>query len=607
MPVDVSALVRVALDGGDSDYSAPYRYKITKSDGTMRPLSLAHPKAQLNAANFLTSYDHLITYYAGRSRFSLRYPARVASTFIYRSPYADMHKYRDANVDAVGEDRIARHPSSYFAYGGHTRYHQFFASDDFYSLEKGFSRLLMLDISKCFSSIYTHTVTWAVKDMPHGKQHTGAVSFGNEFDRVMQRMNYNETNGLAVGSEVSRICAEIVLQAVDDRVETRLQKLRLAHGVDYGVRRYVDDFTVFSNSASTEATVRHVIADELSKFNLHLNDSKSVSLARPFQTGMSAVNDAIARVLDEFWNAHTIRDGDDRRMSFAKMVGGRQSVARRFIRTLKTICYEQDADYGSVASFVIAAIDIRIQWLIDSADRRKKDADLHGRHLDLMLCLLEIAFFLYSVSPSVPASAKLARSIILIHRFTTANLTGRVDQVSEEVLQWALDFFSQPFGHEELDGAHVPIEQLNVLLALGELGSAYRSRLEATLLRLIELAPSDYFTIVTSLYVARGTLELMEVTSAIEAAIRKGLPNLNLSFRSADAHLALDVLGCPYLTEALRHAVLQSLFQANQLGAIGKARRDVVIADFSNNPWFVRWGRIDLLRMLERRELNSVY
>lgn len=43
-------------------------------------------------------------------------------------------------------------------------------------------------------------------------------SFGSKFDSLMQRMNYNETNGILIGPEVSRIFSEIILQAVDAEV-----------------------------------------------------------------------------------------------------------------------------------------------------------------------------------------------------------------------------------------------------------------------------------------------------------------------------------------------------------------------------------------------------
>src|SRR3546814_6195653 len=64
----------------------------------------------------------------------------------------------------------------------------------------------------------------------------------------MQRANYNETNGIVVGPEFSRVFAEIILQRVDQKVIANLAVNGLVFNRDYEIRRYVDDFFVFSNA-----------------------------------------------------------------------------------------------------------------------------------------------------------------------------------------------------------------------------------------------------------------------------------------------------------------------------------------------------------------------
>ncbi|EXS67912.1 hypothetical protein BF95_26490 [Sphingobium sp. Ant17] len=50
------------------------------------------------------------------------------------------------------------------------------------------------------------------------KDNTNSTGFANEFDRLMQSMNYNETNGICVGPEISRVFAEIIFSEVDRRI-----------------------------------------------------------------------------------------------------------------------------------------------------------------------------------------------------------------------------------------------------------------------------------------------------------------------------------------------------------------------------------------------------
>ena len=65
----------------------------------------------------------------------------------------------------------------------------------------------------------------------------------------MQGMNYQETNGIIIGPEFSRLFAEVILQYVDQRVEQELLlKHEYRHKVDYECYRYVDDYFFFYNN-----------------------------------------------------------------------------------------------------------------------------------------------------------------------------------------------------------------------------------------------------------------------------------------------------------------------------------------------------------------------
>ena len=80
----------------------------------------------------------------------------------------------------------------------------------------------------------------------------------------MQRSNNNETNGIPIGSEVSRIFAEIIFQQIDFNVIQILsEKHSHRFGCDYHFVRYVDDYVVFSNTTDVMDVVSYIISDEL--------------------------------------------------------------------------------------------------------------------------------------------------------------------------------------------------------------------------------------------------------------------------------------------------------------------------------------------------------
>jgi len=72
-------------------------------------------------------------------------------------------------------------------------------------------------------------------------------TFGYKFDKLLMDLNYNETNGIVIGPEFSRIFAEIILQRIDLHVLRRTEEQGLKHKTDYEVFRYVDDYFLFCN------------------------------------------------------------------------------------------------------------------------------------------------------------------------------------------------------------------------------------------------------------------------------------------------------------------------------------------------------------------------
>jgi hypothetical protein len=137
------------------------------------------------------------------------------------NPNQNIHQLKlgAAGVDLDSEHFLRRHPTSFFAYTGYRRLHKFFDSEEFLGLERRFPILWMLDISNCFGSIYSHSVSWAMKSKDVVKQHIDASThtFGGEIDCEMRDANWAETNGILVGPELSRIFAEIILQDADSR------------------------------------------------------------------------------------------------------------------------------------------------------------------------------------------------------------------------------------------------------------------------------------------------------------------------------------------------------------------------------------------------------
>lgn len=281
------------------EFTKPYRYNIKKSIDGSREVVLLHPLAQIALANFYKNYEHSILFNCSRSRMSLRYPSKVASTHYRPNRQENLYKFKNDQASSDLLDPLTRHSPSYFSYGGYDRIYKYFESLEFLETETKYSVLATCDVSRCFHSIYTHTMPWAIKGKTFSKSNIKPYQFGNDFDRAMQASNYNETHGIPVGPEISRIFAEIIFQSIDSRIIEECDKIGLKFGQQVYLRRYVDDYFIFTYSEQDAREVMGIISMCLREYNLHVNAEKTELRRRPFMTKKGALIRVALRDLDK--------------------------------------------------------------------------------------------------------------------------------------------------------------------------------------------------------------------------------------------------------------------------------------------------------------------
>jgi len=233
----------------------PFNFRVAHNlDG--RTLSVVHPRNQVAVASFYATHSALILYHTSVSEFSIRRPASVSRYAYFKDKLHEERK--DAVAGVEEEDREYEQLGSYFVYRKYRNIHRFFESYKYHRSEKKYDAMVQIDVSKCFDSIYTHSLPWAIlgKDQTKFSLDESKDTFGGQFDALMQNLNHKETNGIVIGPEFSRIFAEIILQSVDVELLKKLAKgENLTHKVDYEIFRYVDDFFVFYNKESTQLKI----------------------------------------------------------------------------------------------------------------------------------------------------------------------------------------------------------------------------------------------------------------------------------------------------------------------------------------------------------------
>ena len=134
------------------------------------------------------------------------------------------------------------------------------------------------DISNCFSSVYTHSLEWAIQGFNQAKANLVRKERVNhwsiEIDKVLRASKRNETSGLPVGPASSSIAVEAILAAVDKELRGRFSFIR-----------YVDDYTALCTSYDEAQDFIRILGNELARYRLALNIAKTsiVKLPEPTQ------------------------------------------------------------------------------------------------------------------------------------------------------------------------------------------------------------------------------------------------------------------------------------------------------------------------------------
>lgn len=129
---------------------------------------------------------------------------------------------------------------------------------------------VVTDVSRCFPSIYTHSIPWALNSKESAKKDfkpASASVWGNRLDYILRQAQDGQTMGVPVGPDHSRVVAEIVLKAVD------AEFIKRVGGECY--LRHVDDYWIGGNSYEECEQALHSLRLCLNEYSLDINEQKT--------------------------------------------------------------------------------------------------------------------------------------------------------------------------------------------------------------------------------------------------------------------------------------------------------------------------------------------
>ena len=124
--------------------------------------------------------------------------------------------------------------------------------------------IFVTDITNCYGSIYTHSISWALHGIEYAKEHKKEKNLGKLIDTYIMGMQYKQTNGIPQGGVLFDFIAEMVLGYSDLLLYEELQRIGIT---DYKILRYRDDYRIFSNSKEELEKIAMTLQTTLAKLN----------------------------------------------------------------------------------------------------------------------------------------------------------------------------------------------------------------------------------------------------------------------------------------------------------------------------------------------------
>lgn len=574
--------------------SIPFKYRIRKDATSHRTLALIHPKHSSDIVSFYENHDTQILKACKKSQFSLRAPHAIAKCF--HGGATD-----DSGPETI-EDISAQtaYASSYFVYKSYSHIFKFFNSEQFTELEKRYPCMMHLDITKCFPSIYTHTISWALKGKRLAKEllHDSAAKdaykkhapFDVTFDRLIQSTNHSETHGIPIGPELSRIFAEVILQHIDHQIEKKLAEKNFVLGTDYTALRYIDDFFLFFKNEAVANSFREASSTELEKFKLHFNEAKTVVKLRPFLSDLSALKLRLSDRISEIARRAT---------------DGAYADATRELNSIRVILKNSATGFTGASAFFQTAISNSLHILPNSNPRQR---------LSFLYTYLELGCYAFRMDSGVSQSYEFSRFILQIFQLAV--------ELDDEGKQQLLDKMKYELRGAALECAKAgySVECCNLLILATE--DSLSGTIEPEVFSIIienlrrNSVPNEmtgecrlnYFELVTMLYATKDTL-LASFRGKFIDECESILRSYDPSKYAEAAYLLLDCCSSPFLNTVEKTRLTEAALKHHyKTAAIPSGAVASFITTTGVYTWFFDWNQHrDLRLLLQKKKLRLSY
>ncbi len=212
------------------------RYNETKRGGQRRVFSTPNPLFFIDIASYLGKYRFALARQLNKSQFSQSIPKY------------DVEFHRALRIASFSEFIAFRRQVL-----SESRY------------------IVKTDISRFFHSIYTHSIPWSIHGKTQSKKDRSQHStdtFANGLDYIIRQCQDQQTVGIPVGPDTSRIFSELIAGAIDAEFIRQVDN-------HVSVARLVDDVYIGASTADEAHNLLSNYRDAIRHFELDINENKT--------------------------------------------------------------------------------------------------------------------------------------------------------------------------------------------------------------------------------------------------------------------------------------------------------------------------------------------
>jgi hypothetical protein len=230
------------------------RYESMRNTNAPRELSIPNPFAYANLCNNLADqWSNIIKHFESNTRHETYKISRIHLRKLRGRKHLFEMNYKAFSLDGQPEQKII--------------------------VRNRFK--VEADISSCFPSIYSHSISWSLVGKKNAKKtRHDKTKWYNILDFNLRNIKNGETNGLLIGPHVSNLISEVVLCVVDKNLWDK----------GYRFVRNIDDYSCYTSTMEDAEKFILDLASELKEFELRLNVKKTKISSLPISLITNWVN-----------------------------------------------------------------------------------------------------------------------------------------------------------------------------------------------------------------------------------------------------------------------------------------------------------------------------